>query len=162
MQPHRLRRIRLPPIGPPPAACHDPCPQLSGHLVSAVFIHTQLMSDLPVRQIQTHEIQAQQPDSQRLVLACQNRISEIIKIPTAAATHVTLTIRSSLIHPPLRHSHRLAMTATHPLRPTQLPNHRKALRIINQRQKSKFRPWHPDPNPRDVSHSSQPYALQTI
>ena len=89
---------------------HNPLPQLSRHLVSAVFIHTQLASDLPVRQIQTHEVQAQQPDSQRLMMPREKGVGEIIKTPPAVATQVTLPIRLSLIHPPLR----LAMRATHP------------------------------------------------
>ena len=130
--------------------------------MSAVFIQPQLPSDLPIRQIQTHEVQAQQPDSPRLMMTRKNGVGEIIKVPPAAATQVTLPIRLSLVHPPLRHPLRLAMRATHPLRPTQLPNRRKALRIVNQRQKSKFHPWHPETNPLDFSHSSQPYARPTI
>ena len=47
-------------------------------------------------------------------MACKNRIGEIMTIPNAAATQVTLTIRLRHIHPPLRHSPRLAMRATRP------------------------------------------------
>ncbi len=141
---------------------HDPLPQLSGHVVSAVFIQPQLTSDLPIRQIQTHEVQAQQPDAQRLMMPRKNGVGQIIKTPTTAATQVTLPIRLSLIQASSCDLHRLAMRATYPLRPTQLPNRRKALRIVNQRQKSKFHPWHPVTNPRDCSHSSQPYARPTM
>ena len=97
---------------------HDPLPQLSGHLVSDVFIYTQLIGDLPIRQIQTHEVQTQQSGSQRLMMTRENGLDEIIKVPTAAAAHVTLPIRLSLIQPPLRHPRRLPMRTTNPLQPT--------------------------------------------
>ena len=48
----------------------------------------------------------------------ENGLDEIIKVPTAAAAHVTLPIRLSLIQPPLRHPRRLPMRTTNPLQPT--------------------------------------------
>ena len=111
---------------------HDPLPQLSGHVMSAVFIQPQLTSDLPIRQIQTHEVQAQQPDAQRLMMPRENGVGEIIKVPPATATQVALPIRLSLVQAPLRHPLRLAMRATHPppanaaSEPSQSTSHRQS------------------------------------
>jgi hypothetical protein len=47
--------------------------QMAGHRLNVVLIQSQFPGDLPVRQVQAHEIQAQYPNPERLVMARQNR-----------------------------------------------------------------------------------------
>lgn len=62
---------------------HDPFTQLSRHVVDTVFIQIQLPSNLPIRQVQPQEIQAQQPHSQRLMMARKNGVGEVIEVVSA-------------------------------------------------------------------------------
>jgi hypothetical protein len=49
---------------------------------------------LRIRQIQTHKIEAQDPDLQRLMMARKNGVGHIIKAVVAVVTFVALTSRS--------------------------------------------------------------------
>ena len=119
----------------------DPFPQLAGHVVGAVLIQTQLPCDLPIRQVQPPEIQAQQPDSQRLMMARKDSARQVVELTVATPAMLPLPTRLSLVHPPLRDVCRLAMRARHAPRPTQATHRFKTLLIINQRQQRQFHPW---------------------
>ena len=135
---------------------HDPFTPLSRPVVSAVFIQIQFPSDLPVRQIQAQEIQTQQPDSQRLMVAREEGVREVIEVPPAAAAVVALSIGLSLVQAPLHHLRRVAMRTVHAVGPTQLSDHFKALLIVDQRSEGQFHPWLLATNLRRDSHGSPP------
>ena len=58
----------------------NPLTQLSGHVLRAVRVQLQFLSDLRIRQIQPQEIEAQNPDSQRLMMSRENCPREIVKL----------------------------------------------------------------------------------
>jgi len=50
-------------------ALDDPFAELGGHLLGVVGVDIELVADLFIREIQTHEIEAEDPDPQRLMVA---------------------------------------------------------------------------------------------
>src|SRR5271165_6796367 len=55
---------------------NDALTKLSGHLLGIVTVQIQLVRDLFIREIQPHEIEAEHPDPQRLVVTGKDRPSE--------------------------------------------------------------------------------------
>ena len=52
---------------------HQTVPQVARHRLHVIFVQAQLPGDLSIRQVQTHEGEAQDPDPKRLMMAGQNR-----------------------------------------------------------------------------------------
>ena len=76
---------------------YDPFTQLSRHLLHITAIERQFVCNLVVRQIESHEIEAQDPDFQRLMMARKNGVGQIIKAFVAVVTLVALTCRFRII-----------------------------------------------------------------
>src|SRR3954452_23782821 len=53
--------------------------KLFGHGLDIALAEIEFLGDLPVRQVETHEVQAQHPDPQRLVMAGQNRAGQVVE-----------------------------------------------------------------------------------
>ena len=71
--------------------------QLCGHRMHIIFIQAQFLRNLAVGQIQPHQIQAQYPDLQRLMVARKHRHRQIVKVACAARIVVFLARRLGLI-----------------------------------------------------------------
>src|SRR5215218_6590013 len=71
--------------------------QLLGHGVHVRHVEAQFLGDLTVRQVQTHEIQAQHPDPQRLVMAGQHRAGEVVKAPRTRLAPIPLPVSLGLV-----------------------------------------------------------------
>jgi len=77
----------------------QPSAQLLRHGLHVRDGQAQLIRDLPVGEVQAHEIQAQHPDPQRLMMAGQHRAGEVVEAGRARLASVTLTVRLRLIAP---------------------------------------------------------------
>src|SRR5271157_6337170 len=65
---------------------NDALTKLSGHLLGIVTVQIQLVSNLFVREIQPHKIEAKHPDAQRLVVTGKDRPGEVVEpLPTDGA-----------------------------------------------------------------------------
>ena len=53
--------------------------ELAGHGLDGALVEVEFLGDLPVRQVEAHEIQAQHPGPQWLVMAGQNRAGEVVE-----------------------------------------------------------------------------------
>ena len=142
---HHLRLLR-----------HDPFTQLRRHVVDTVFIQIQFPSDLPIRQVQPQEIQAQQPDSQRLMMARKNGVGEVIEIASTATAVIPLPAGLSLIPAPLGDLRRVTTRTSDPGGPTQFSHRFKALLIVDQRQERQFHLWLLASNSTRISRGSLP------
>src|SRR4029450_2530949 len=76
---------------------YDPSPQLSRHLVHITAVQRQFVRNLLIRDIQSHEIETQHPDFQRLMMARKNGVGQIIKAGIAVVTLIALTCRFRVI-----------------------------------------------------------------
>ena len=60
--------------------------------MNVVFIQTQFPGDLEIGEVQSHEIQAQDPDPQRLMMAGQDCPGQVIEATAAAFATVSLAV----------------------------------------------------------------------
>src|SRR6185369_5009883 len=107
--------------------------QLLGHELHVRAGEAQFLSDLPVGEVETHEIQAQHPDPQRLMMPGQHRAGEVIKATRTGLTPVALPVRLRVIATVAHHGGTAASGAAHALRPAMLPYQGEALGVVDQR-----------------------------
>ena len=103
------------------------------HVPGIVPVQSQLPGDLAIRQVQPHEIKAQDPYPHRLVMAGQDRARQVIEPDATAVATITLAMRLGLIMPITDHRRAVTRGTTHTGRPAMLADQLKALRVINQR-----------------------------
>lgn len=95
------------------------CAQLLRHALGLVLVEPQLLSDLAIGQVQAHEIQAQHPGAQRLMVTRKDRPSQIIEPAPAVGAAVLLPLGLCRIPPLLADRRRVAVDAAHACGPTQ-------------------------------------------
>src|SRR3954466_12464051 len=125
--PRRPRRSPPRPLIPRPGRSDQTLAQLFRHGLNVGRAQAQLQGDLPVGQVQAHEVEAQHPDSQRLVAAGQRRAGEVVEAPGARLAAIPLPIGLSVVAPVPDHRAPAATGAAHPLRPAALAHKAKHL-----------------------------------
>ena len=68
----------------------DPLAELRGHDLGVVGVDTQLLGDLLVGEVQPHEVQAQHPDPQRLVMPGEDRPGQVVEPRPAGVAAISL------------------------------------------------------------------------
>ncbi len=94
----------------------------------------QLVSNLFIREIQPHKIEAEHPDAQRLVVAGKDRPSEVVEPLLTDGALILLSFRLGFVVPLFRDLERVAVGAGHPLGPTHRSDGLKAPGIVNELQ----------------------------
>jgi len=72
-------------------ALDDPLTELGGHHLGIVGVDVQFLGDLLVGEIQPHEVQAQHPDPERLMVPGEDGVGQIIEPLVAAVAVVALS-----------------------------------------------------------------------
>ena len=126
---HRTFQCRYRDLGRQPVA------QLLGHELHVRAGEPQLQGDLPVGEVQAHEVQAQHPDPQRLVMPGQHRAGEVVEAPRAALAAVALPVRLAVVAPVADHRGAAAPGAAHAFWPAALAHEGKALGVVHQARK---------------------------
>src|SRR5919205_127362 len=82
--------------------------------------------------VQAHEVEAQHPYPQRLMVPGQRRAGEVVEAPGARLTSIALPVRLRVVAPIA--DHRLTATpgTAHALRPAMLANQREAFGVVHQ------------------------------
>lgn len=111
--------------------CDQPLAQVAGHHLNIVLVQSRFPGDLPVRQVQAHEIQAQHPDPQRLVVARRRRSGQIVEAFPAAAAQVALPVPLGVVAPVAHHFKATAFGALNAAGPAMTAHHLETLRVIN-------------------------------
>src|SRR5918994_1263032 len=88
--------------------------------------------DLLVRQIETHEVKAQDPDPQRLMMTGEDGLGQVIEAPLAGRAAVALALSLPVIVTIPRHLVTPALRTAHTRGPAQTPDRVKALGVIDQ------------------------------
>jgi hypothetical protein len=112
---------------------HQPVAQLLGHELHVRAGEPQLQGDLPVGEVQAHEVEAQDPDPERLVVPGQHRAGEIVEATRASLAPVALPVRLRVVAAVPHHGIAAASGAANALRPAMLPHQGEALGVIDQR-----------------------------
>src|SRR3954464_39068 len=104
--------------------------QLLGHGLHIRPVEAQLLGNLAVREVQAHEVQAQHPDPQRLVMPGQHRAGEVVKAPRTRLAPISLPMSLDLVKAIADYSTAAAGRAANTLRPAMLAHQGKALGIV--------------------------------
>src|SRR6478736_7361221 len=100
--------------------------QMLGHDLHVRAVQAKLRGDLPGGEVQSHQVKAQHPHPQRLMMPRQRRAGEIVETPVARLAAIALPMRLLLVMP-VPDDCRIATTrAAHALRPAMLADQRKA------------------------------------
>ena len=116
---------------------HDTVTKYRGDFLDLCFVPplqyaSQLLGDLPTGKVQTHEIQAQHPYGQRLMVSGEHGFGQVVKGPMTQSAKVTLPVRLGFIVSVFNDFGRVAMRAFDAFRPSQLSNHLVTLGVVNQ------------------------------
>src|SRR3954452_339150 len=90
------------------------------------------MRDLAVRQVYSHEVRAQDPGRDRLMMSGQNGSRQIIEAILAGLAQVSLSVPLAIVMAVADHSCAAAVEADNAVRPAELPNDFIALRFVEQ------------------------------
>jgi hypothetical protein len=106
--------------------------QLIRHGLHIGHAELQLLGDLPVGEVQTHEVEAQHPHAQRLVMAGQHRACEIVEAPGTLLAAVALPAGLRLVITVADHRRARAEGASDTLGPAMLAHQGEALGVVHQ------------------------------
>ena len=111
---------------------YDPFTELCCHLLHIASRHVQLVGNLFIRQIQSHEIQTQYPHFQRLMMSRKNSVCQIIKTFVTVGTLLALTCGFRVIKAALDDLGGLTRWALDAVWPPQLASRLIPLHIIDE------------------------------
>jgi hypothetical protein len=141
-----------------------PLPQLLGHHLHVRGAKVELLGDLPVREVEAHEVQAQNPDPQRLVVPGQNGPGQVVEAAAAGRAAITLAVRLGIIPAMAGDRGALAVQTANAVGPAMLAHQLVALRVVDQRRQvhqrrhERHRCWRADPSSTAHRPDRHPWA----
>src|SRR5215212_8614592 len=91
-----------------------------------------LCHGLHVREVQAHEIEAQYPHPQRLMVPGQRRAGEVVEAPGAGLTPIALSMRLRVVAPIADYRVTATPGTAHAFRPAMLAHQREAFGVVQQ------------------------------
>src|SRR5262249_55662053 len=110
----------------------DATAQERGHLMRVVLVEIEFLRDLLVREVEPHQIQAQDPLAQRLMVVREDRIGQIVKVAITSLAVIALPFTLALVHPASPDTVGLTPDASDALRPADLAHALVAFRVVYQ------------------------------
>ena len=110
----------------------DALTELGGHHLGVIGVDVQLLGDLLVGEVQPHEVQAQDPDPQRLMMAGEDRIGQVVEPLTAAVAVVALTFGLGVVPAVLGDPVGATPGAPHAIGPAHRPDGLEALGVVDE------------------------------
>ena len=98
-------------------ALDDPFAELGGHRLGLVGVEIQLLSDLFIGEVQAHEVEAEDPDPQWLVMTGEDGAGEVIEELLTGLASVALACRLGRVMALLGDPPGRAVWTSHPLGP---------------------------------------------
>ena len=111
---------------------HEAAAQLLRHGLHVGPTQTQLACDLPVGEVQAHEVEAQHPHAQRLVAAGQHRAGEVVEAGCARSAPIPLPMRLRVVVPVPDHRVAAAPGTAHAIGPAMLAHQGEAFGVVHQ------------------------------
>jgi hypothetical protein len=113
-------------------AIDDPLTEFLDHHLNVVAVHVEFLGDLQARQVQPHEVQANDPGLKGLVVACEDGPCEVVKPPLTSVAVVALAMRLGVITPVLDDRLGRAVGADDPVGPAHLPDGLVAPGVVDE------------------------------
>ena len=114
-------------------ALDDTATELRRHLLRIARVDRQFARNLLVRQVQAHEVEAQHPHLEWLMMTGEHGPGEVVEAAPAGLAQVAPSLALRVIVPLVRDLGRVAVGASHPVRPTEVANRLVALGVVDQR-----------------------------
>ena len=95
-----------------------------------VLVEIEFLGDLLIRQIEAHQVAAQNRFAQRLMMMREDRVGQIIEVAATGLTVIALRFRLAKVSPAPCELVRLAPDAADTFRPAQLAHTLRALRVV--------------------------------
>src|SRR4051794_39420424 len=111
---------------------HEATAQMFRHRLHVGRAQAQLQGDLPVREVQAHEGEAQHPHPQRLMVSGQRRAGEVVKAPGAGLTAIALPMRLRVVAPVPDNREAVTPRTTHAIGPAMLAHQGEALGVVQK------------------------------
>src|SRR3954447_22316227 len=111
---------------------HDAVAQHLGHGLDVALAHTEFLRDLTVRQVHSHEVRAQDPGRDGLMMSGQNGSRQVIEAILAGLAQVALSVPLAIVMAVADHAFAAAVEADNAVRPAELTNDFIALRFVEQ------------------------------
>ena len=92
----------------------------------------EFFSNLVVRQVQPHEIQAQYPHPQGLVMTSEDRVRQIVEASLTGLAQIALTLGLGIVVPLLDHLRTVTSWTKDTVWPTQGTDGRKAFGVVDE------------------------------
>jgi hypothetical protein len=106
--------------------------QESGHLMNIVLVEIKFPRDLLVREVEPHQIQAQDPLAQGLMVMREDRIGQVVKVAITSFAVIALPFTLTLMHAASPDLVGLTPDASDTVRPADLAHALVAFRIVYQ------------------------------
>jgi hypothetical protein len=106
--------------------------QARRHCLDAVLIQTEFVGDLTVGEIETHEIQAQNPYAERLMTPGQDRPGQIVEAAAATLATVALPLLLGVVDPVAYDAVTATARAANAVGPTVLTDQLVTLRVVDE------------------------------
>src|SRR3954463_7034725 len=126
------------------SACHQPLAEMLGHRLHVRGIQAQFLRDLPVGEVQPHQVEAQNPHAQWLMVPGQHRAGQIVEASMARLAQVALPVPLAFVMAIADDHGIVAVRAAHASWPTMLTHKLKTLGLVQQ--------------PREIDHLRYRYA----
>jgi len=111
---------------------HDAVAQHLGHGLDVALAQTQFVRDLTVRQVHSHEIRAQYPGRDRLMMSGQNGPRQVIEAVLTCLAQISLSVPLAIVMAVADHCCATAVEADNAVRPSELTNDFIALCLVEQ------------------------------
>src|SRR3954447_20633875 len=108
-------------------ACHQTLAEMLGHGLHIRSVQTQFLRDLPVGEVQPHQVEAQNPHMQCLVMSRQHCACEIVETGMAHLAQVTLPMPLSFVVAVADDHGTVAARTAHAIWPAMLTHKLEAL-----------------------------------
>ena len=124
--------LHLPREGDVRLVLYDAFAQLRGHDLDSVGMHIEFLGDWFIRQMQSHEVEAENPHPQRLVMTSQDGTGQVVELRLTRLALLPLSCGLGLVSTLFGHLGSAAVGTDHRLRPVELPDGVETLRVIQE------------------------------
>jgi hypothetical protein len=113
---------------------NDPLAEKCRHPLDIVRIKVEFLSDLFVGEIQTQEVQHQNPGSQRLVMSGEDGVGQVVEAAVTGSAFVPLSLRLGVVPALLDDLGAIAVGTADDFGPAKLADHLVALGVVGDLQ----------------------------
>jgi hypothetical protein len=119
-------------VWPPRGSADQPLAKLLSHRLCFRGAQPKLLADLPVGEVQSHQVEAQHPHAQRLVVPGQHSAAQVVEPSLARLAQIALPVPLAVVVAVADHHSTVAIRTAPAIRPAMLTHKLEALGFVQQ------------------------------